>query len=123
MMTGYKPINFETKLRQFSEKWSPKIIAELNDYQFKLAKIEGEFTWHKHVDTDEAFIILKGVLVIEFRDGQIGLKAGEMYVVPRGVEHKPVAEHECHILLVEPKGVVNTGDVKSELSAPNDVWI
>jgi len=119
----FDPINFGKKFEQFSDFWSPRIIAEINDYQFKLAKIKGEFVWHKHDDTDEAFIVLKGELIIEFRDGRVCLEAGEMYVVRRGVEHKPVSENECQILLVEPRGVVNTGDKTNELSAPNDIWI
>ena len=95
----------------------------MNDYQFKLAKIQGEFVWHRHADTDEAFIVLKGEMTIEFRDGRVSLKAGQMFVVPRGVEHKPVAPEECSILLVEPRGVVNTGDAGGKLTAPNDVWV
>ena len=117
------PINFADKLRQFSEHWSPRVIAEMNDYQFKLVKIEGEFVWHQHEDTDEVFIVLDGAMAIEFRDGHVEMKAGEMFVVPRGVEHKPVAGAECSVLLVEPRGVVNTGDTKGELTAANDVWV
>ncbi len=98
------------------------MVAELNDYQFKIARIQGDFVWHRHEDTDEAFIVLDGAMSIEFRDGRVELAAGEMYVVPRGVEHRPVAEHECRILLVEPRGVVNTGDAGGGYTAPNDVW-
>jgi len=123
MENNYKPINFSEKFSLFSEAWSPKVIAELNDYQLKLARLKGEFVWHKHVDTDEAFIVLSGELTIKFRDGQVNLAAGEMFVVPKGVEHKPVAEKECQVLLIEPKGVVNTGDVQSEFTTSNDVWI
>lgn len=123
MKNNYKSINFGEKLSLFSETWSPKIIAELNDYQFKLAKLKGEFVWHKHDDTDEAFIVLYGELTIQFRDDQVNLTAGEMYIVPKGIEHKPVAEKECQVLLVEPKGVISTGDAKSNLTASNDVWI
>lgn len=119
----HKPINFKEKLALFSETWSPRVIAELNDYQFKLVKLEGEFVWHKHDDTDEAFIVIKGDLSILFREGQVDLTSGEMYIVPKGIEHKPLAEKECHVLLIEPKGVVNTGDVKGDLTAANDVWI
>jgi len=107
----------------FSKTWSPKVIAELNDYQFKLAKLKGEFVWHKHKDTDEAFIVLDGKLAIQFRDGKINLTAGEMFIVPKGTEHKPVAVNECHVLIIEPKGVVNTGEVESQLTSKNDVWI
>lgn len=119
----YQPINLEEKLRKFSEHWSPKIIAGMNNYHFKLAKIEGEFIWHDHKETDEVFLVLKGTLQIHFRDGRVTLNEGEMYVVPRGVQHKPVAGTECHIMLVEPAGTVNTGDVTGELTAKADAWI
>ena len=119
----YQPINFEEKLLKFSEHWSPKIIAQLNDYHLKLAKVHGEFVWHDHPETDEVFLVVKGQLKILFRDGDVLLNEGEMFVVPKGVEHKPVAEKECHILLVEPAGTANTGDVKDELTAPNNIWI
>ena len=119
----FQPINFEEKLLKFSEHWSPKIIAQLNDYHLKLAKVQGEFVWHDHTETDEVFVVVKGQLKILFRDGNVLLNEGEMFVVPKGVEHKPVAENECHILLIEPAGTVNTGDVKDELTAPNNIWI
>lgn len=118
-----KSINFTEKFEKFSEHWTPKVIAEMNDYQFKLVKVAGEFVWHSHADTDETFIVLKGSLCIKFRDGEVNLAEGEMYVVPKGIEHKPVAENECQILLIEPKNIVNTGEVASELTADNDVWI
>jgi mannose-6-phosphate isomerase-like protein (cupin superfamily) len=120
---SYQPINFKDKFAKFDNHWSPRVIAEMNDYQFKLVKVAGEFVWHDHPDTDEVFIVMDGVLDIEFEDGKVTLAAGEMYVVPKGVRHKPMAAQECKILLVEPKGVVNTGDAKSELKAENDVWI
>lgn len=120
---NYQPINFDEKLRKFSEHWSPRIIAQLNDYHLKLVKVQGEFVWHDHPDTDELFMVIKGQLEILFRDGKVVLNEGEMFVVPKGVEHKPAAESECHILLIEPAGVVNTGDVKDVLTAPNDIWI
>ena len=116
-------ISLAAKLSLFSEHWTPKVIAEMNDYQFKLAKVHGEFVWHQHEETDETFIILDGELKIEFRDRIMHLSAGEMVVVPKGVEHRPVADKECHILLIEPKGVVNTGGEEGELTAPNDDWI
>ncbi|HJR79944.1 MAG TPA: cupin domain-containing protein [Anaerolineales bacterium] len=116
-------INFQKKLAKFSEHWSPKIIAQMNDYHFKIVKVQGEFVWHDHPETDEVFIVLKGQLEIQFRDGNVQLSEGEMFVVPKGMEHKPVAEAECHILLVEPAGTVNTGDVVSEKTVANDVWI
>lgn len=119
----YQSINFQDKLSKFSEHWSPKIIAQMNDYHFKIVKVQGEFIWHDHLETDEVFVVLKGQLQIHFRDGRVLLKEGEMFVVPKGVEHKPVAPQECHILLVEPTGTVNTGEVVSEKTAANDVWI
>ncbi len=120
---NYQPVNLQEKLTKFSGQWSPKIIAQMNDYHFKLAKVQGEFVWHDHPETDEVFLIVKGKLDIHFRDGVVSLNEGEMYAVPKGVEHKPVAEAECHILLIEPAGTVNTGDVVSQKTAPNDVWI
>jgi len=120
---NYQPVNFKDKFAKFSEPWSPRIIAQMNDYHFKLAKVQGEFVWHNHPETDEVFLIVKGQLDIHFRDGLVTLKEGELYVVPKGVEHKPAAADECHILLVEPAGTVNTGDVVSEKTAPKDVWI
>ena len=116
-------VNFNDKLSKFSDHWSPKVIAEMNDYQFKLAKLHGEFVWHNHPDTDEVFIVISGQMKIELEDEMIELSAGEMYVVAKGVMHKPSAEYECQVMLVEPRGVVNTGDVQSELTASNDVWI
>ena len=118
-----KKINLKDKLSKFSEHWSPRIIAEMNNYQFKLAKIKGEFVWHDHKDTDEVFIVIEGTMSIEFRDGMLELGEGELCVVPKGVEHKPYAENECKIMLVEPRGVVNTGDAESEFTASNDVWV
>lgn len=118
-----KSINFSEKLNKIAELWTPKVIAEMNDYQFKLAKVGGEFVWHSHPQTDEVFVVLSGSLVIRMPDGDVRLEEGEMYVVKKGVQHQPVAEQECHILLIEPKGVVNTGDVDSQLTAKNDVWV
>lgn len=120
---NYQPINFEEKLGRFSEHWAPRIIAQLNDYHFKLAKVQGEFVWHDHPETDEVFIVVKGKLDILFRDGKISLTEGEMFVVPKGLEHKPIARDECHLLLIEPAGTINTGDIRNDLTAPNDVWI
>jgi len=120
---SYQAINFKKKLDSFSEHYSPKVIAEMNDYQFKVVKIQGEFVWHDHKETDETFIVLEGSLRIDFRDGHVDLSEGEMYVVPKGVEHKPYAEHEAKVLLIEPRGVVNTGDESVSLTAEDDVWI
>jgi len=119
----YKAVNFEQKLGLFDEHWTPKVIAEMNDYQFKIVKIQGDFVWHDHPDTDETFIVLDGRLRIDFRDGHVDLGTGEMFVVPKGVEHKPYAENEVKALLIEPRGVVNTGNQGGELTAANDVWI
>jgi mannose-6-phosphate isomerase-like protein (cupin superfamily) len=121
--TKYQPINFQEKFGKFSEQWSPKIIAQLNDYHFKLAKVQGEFIWHDHPETDEVFIVVKGSLDILFRDGKVSLSEGEMFVVPKGVEHKPVAGNECHILLIEPAGTVNTGNVTDARTSLDQVWI
>ncbi len=120
---NYFPINFKEKLSKFCDHWSPKVVAEMNDYQFKLVKVKGEFVWHDHPDTDEVFIVLEGKLDIEFRDSKVTLESGEMFVVPKGIEHRPVAEKECKMMLIEPKGVINTGEVESDLTAENDVWI
>jgi mannose-6-phosphate isomerase-like protein (cupin superfamily) len=119
----YSVINFQEKLAKFSDHWAPRVIAQMNDYHFKLVKIQGEFVWHSHPETDEVFLVIDGEMCIELRDGQVDLKAGEMFVVTRGVEHKPVAESECKILLVEPVGTTNTGDAGGEMTAENNVWI
>jgi len=120
---NYQTINLQDKLTKFSEHWSPKIIAQMNDYHFKLAKVQGEFIWHDHPETDEVFLVIKGKLQIHLRDGVVTLNEGEIFVVPKGVEHKPVAEEECHILLIEPAGTINTGEIIDEKTAPNNVWI
>ena len=116
-------INLQEKLSLFSEHWTPKIIQELNDYQIKLVKIEGEFVWHDHADTDELFLVIEGSMEIEFEEHTMLLNAGEMCVVPKGVKHKPSAKNECKVMLIEPRGVINTGDNKGNLTAKNDVWI
>ena len=118
-----KKINLKEKLSKFSDHWSPKIIAERNDYQFNLVKIKGDFVGHNHADTDEVFIVVEGKMKIEFENETVELNEGEMYVVPKGVEHKPFAEDECKIMLVEPRGVVNTGNTEGDLTASNDVWV
>lgn len=116
-------INFQAKLKKFSDHWSPKVIAELNDYQFKLVKIKGEFIWHNHKNTDEAFVVLDGKIYIEFEDKTEEIKRGEMIIVPKGVKHKPYAKKEANIMIIEPKGVVNTGEKIDKLTAPNDDWV
>ena len=116
-------INLNEKLSMFSEHWSPKIVAEMNDYHIKLVKIKGDFVWHNHEDTDEVFIVIEGNMKIEFEKKTVELNEGEMYVVPKGVNHKPFAESECKIMIIEPSGVVNTGNIESNLTASNEVWI
>jgi mannose-6-phosphate isomerase-like protein (cupin superfamily) len=117
------PINFIDKFSQFAELWSPKIIAQMNDYHFKIAKIQGEFVWHSHPETDETFIVIQGKMQIKLRETVINLKAGEMCVVPKGVEHKPVADDECHILMVELAGTVNTGNAGGKKTVTEIEWI
>lgn len=120
----YRAISFDEKFALFTERFQPKVVAQMNDTQFKLARVEGDFVWHAHQDTDEAFLVVDGELVIEFRDGEVTLRRGEMFVVPKGKEHKPRASTECRILLIEPAGTVNTGDATTgALTAPNDAWI
>lgn len=116
-------INIKSKLKTFSDLWSPKVIAEMNDYQFKLVKIKDDFIWHSHEDTDEVFIVLEGSMHIEFNDEIINLSEGELLVVPKGTKHRPFAHEEATIMLVEPRGVINTGDTNSDLTAKNDQWI
>jgi mannose-6-phosphate isomerase-like protein (cupin superfamily) len=120
---NYEAINFGKKFKLFDEHWQPKVIAEMNDYQFKIVKLEGDFIWHDHKNTDETFIVLEGTLRIDFRDGAVHVSTGEMFVVPKGVEHKPYAEREVKLLLIEPRGVVNTGHEGGDRTAQNDVWI
>ncbi|MBD9503248.1 cupin domain-containing protein [Pseudomonas sp. BGr12] len=122
-MTQRQPINLQDKLGRLTETWQPRVIAEMNDYQLKVVKLQGDFVWHSHADTDETFIVLGGELRIDFRDGPLTLRAGELYVVPRGVEHKPYAEHEVQLMLIEPRGVLNTGDQGGERTAENDRWV
>ena len=116
-------INLQSKFELFSEYWSPKIIAEMNNYQFKLVKIKGEFTWHEHKKTDEVFIVIEGSMGIEFKDRTVELNAGEMIVVKKAEQHKPFANEECKVLIIEPRGVVNTGNSSGDLTAENDIWI
>ena len=118
-----KKINLKSKFQKFTDQWSPKVIEEMNDYQFKLVKIEKDFTWHKHDDTDETFLVIEGKMGIEFEDQTIELKEGEMIVIPKGKKHKPYADKEAKIMIIEPKGVTNTGDVVNELTSKNDQWI
>lgn len=114
------PIDIAQKLSLFTEHWSPKVIARLNDYEVKLVKLEGEFVWHKHDETDELFLVIAGELTIQLRDGDVTLGPGQLFVVPRGVEHCPIAAGEVHAMLIEPAGVVNTGDAGGALTASFD---
>ena len=117
------PVNLKSKFDLFSDHWAPRVIAQMNDYQFKLVRLQGEFVWHEHSDTDETFLVIEGAMSIEFTDRVVELKSGEMMVVRRGEPHRPYAEHECKVMIIEPKGVVNTGDSGGEFTAQNDVWI
>jgi len=110
-------VDLRTKLDLFSEHWSPKLVARLNDYEVKLVKIKGEFVWHTHEDTDELFLVIDGELTIQLRDRDVMLAPGQLFVVPRGVEHCPRADGEVSALLLEPAGVVNTGDAGGQLTA------
>jgi mannose-6-phosphate isomerase-like protein (cupin superfamily) len=116
-------INLSDKLSQFTDLWSPKIVAQMNDYHLKLTKFQGDFVWHSHPDTDEVFIVLKGEMRIDFRDGPVAVREGEMIVVPKEVEHKPYADEECHIMLIEPAGTPNTGDVGGDRTVDSPEWI
>jgi mannose-6-phosphate isomerase-like protein (cupin superfamily) len=120
---NHAAINFRQKLDLIIEHWQPRVVAEMNDYQFKLVRLQGDFVWHDHPETDETFIVIDGTLRIDFRDGAVSIAAGEMFVVPRGVQHKPSAEGEVKLLLIEPRGVLNTGREGGERTAENDVWI
>ncbi|HCJ6521120.1 TPA: cupin domain-containing protein [Enterobacter cloacae] len=119
----HQPVNLENKFSLFDAHWQPKVIAQMNDYQFKIVKIEGDFIWHSHPETDEAFIVVEGVLRIDFRDGHVLVNPGELYVVPKGVEHKTSAEGTVKMMMIEPCGVLNTGHEGGERTAENDVWI
>lgn len=120
---NYKPINLQMKFGLFKEQWQPKVIAALNDYQIKIVRVEGDFVWHDHQDTDEAFFVIEGELRIDFEDGQIDLSEGELFVIPKGVRHKTSAEKEVKLMLIEPRGVLNTGDEGGERTAELDAWI
>ena len=118
-----KKINLKSKFQKFTDQWSPKVIEEMNDYQFKLVKIENDFTWHKHDDTDETFLVIEGKMGIEFKDQTVELSEGEMIVIPKGKKHKPYADKEAKIMIIEPKGITNTGDVTNDFTAENDQWV
>jgi mannose-6-phosphate isomerase-like protein (cupin superfamily) len=120
---AYEPVNLQEKLGLLEERWSPRVIAEMNDYQFKVVKLEGDFIWHDHPDTDETFFVVEGTLRIDLPDGAVAIGPGELFVVPKGVRHKPYAEGEVKLMLIEPRGVRNTGNEGGDRTAANDVWI
>jgi mannose-6-phosphate isomerase-like protein (cupin superfamily) len=118
-----RAINLREKCRLLSDSWQPRVVAELNDYQLKVVRVEGDFVWHAHPETDEAFLVLSGALRIDLPEGSVDLREGELFVVPRGVQHKPHASSPTEVLVIEPRGVHNTGDAGGDRTAPLDVWI
>lgn len=122
-VSSYRSINLAAKLALFDDHWFPRVVAEMNDYQFKLVKFQGEFVWHEHKHTDEVFLVLEGEMEIAFHDGAVVVRAGEMFVIPKGRQHITRATRECHALLIEPRGVVNTGDAGGALTAQSEVWV
>lgn len=114
-----RKVNLASKLASFTDHWQPRTVAEFNGHDVMVVKVQGEFSWHKHDDTDDFFLVLQGRLVIELRDGAVELGPGELFIVPKGVEHRPVAAEEVHVLLIEPTGTPNTGD--PETAAPRRV--
>ena len=123
MSVSRTAVNLQDKLALIPDFWQPRVVAEMNDYQFKLVRIEGDFLWHDHAETDETFLVLDGILRLDFRDGHVLVGPGEMYVVPKGVEHKPFAEKEVRMMLIEPRGTLNTGTEGGDRTAQNDLWI
>ena len=120
---NYKSINLQEKFSFLTELWSPRVVAEMNDYQFKISKLKGDFIWHDHPETDEAFVVIEGCLRIDLPDGAVNIQPGEMFIVPKGVRHKPFAQEEVKLLVIEPRGVKNTGHEGGERTASNDVWV
>ncbi|MBU04102.1 MAG: cupin [Euryarchaeota archaeon] len=116
-------VNLKQKFSKFSDHWSPKVIAEMNDYQFKIVKIKNDFVWHSHEETDEVFFVIDGEMSIHFEDSIVELNKGELIVVPKGIRHMPSSEEECLVMLVEPRGTINTGDNVGDLTADNDIWL
>ncbi|WPN44730.1 MULTISPECIES: cupin domain-containing protein [unclassified Pseudomonas] len=116
-------INLAQKASLIDQQWSPRVVAEMNDYQFKVVRIEGEFIWHTHPETDEAFFVLEGKLRVDLPHGSVYVAPGELYVVPRGVEHRTASEGEARLMMIEPRGILNTGQEGGERTANNDVWI
>ena len=120
---GAHAVNLAHKASLIDQPWSPRVVAEMNDYQFKVVRIEGEFIWHSHPETDEAFFVLEGTLRIVLPHGSVYVAPGELYVVPRGVEHRTAAEGEARLMMIEPRAILNTGHEGGERTANNDVWI
>jgi mannose-6-phosphate isomerase-like protein (cupin superfamily) len=118
-----QPVNLLHKATIIDAQWSPRIVAEMNDYQFKVVRIEGEFIWHSHPETDEAFLVLDGELRIDLHHGPVFVGPGELYVVPRGTEHRTAALSETRLLMIEPRGILNTGHEGGERTAENELWI
>lgn len=122
-ITSDQPINFQEKLAKFSQYWTPKLLEKFDDYYIKAAKMKGEFVWHSHAENDELFIVLSGNLKILFRDREVLIKSGECFVVPKGIEHKPIADQEVCCILIEKTGTLNTGDQGSERTVSDEEWI
>lgn len=122
-LKGFMKVNIEKKFQLFNEYWCPKILGAVNNHYVKIFKAKGELVWHKHEHEDEFFLVVKGQLKIKLRDQEVTLNKGEFFIVPKGVEHLPVAEEEVHVLLFEPKNVINTGDIVSEQTVKNLEWI
>jgi mannose-6-phosphate isomerase-like protein (cupin superfamily) len=122
-MPGSEIVRFPEKFGKVAEHWSPKIVAQMNDLHVKIAKIEGEFVWHSHADTDELFWVHKGRFDMHYRDRVVTLTEGDLHIVPKGVEHRPVAAEECEIIMIEPAGTVNTGDAGGNLTVEEPPWI
>tara|TARA_B100000700_G_C14903346_1_gene788480 strand:+ start:828 stop:1193 length:366 start_codon:yes stop_codon:yes gene_type:complete len=118
-----KPININSKFKLFSDYWSPRVVAEINNYQIKLVKIKGDFIWHQHKETDEVFLVIEGSMGIQFKEGTVLLNKGEMFVVKKSKRHKPFAIEECKVMIIEPKGVINTGEKECEFTFKNNLWI
>jgi mannose-6-phosphate isomerase-like protein (cupin superfamily) len=116
-------VNLQEKFSRLTEYWAPRVIAEMNDYQFKVVRLQGDFVWHDHPETDETFLVMEGSLRIDFPDGAVQIGPGELFVVPKGTRHKPYAENEVKLLLIEPRGVQNTGNEGGDRTASNDIWI
>ena len=116
-------VNLDQKFTLFNEQWKPKIVGELNGQHVKLGKIEGFFVWHQHENEDELFLVVKGQMRLEFRDSTVDIDEGEFIIVPRGIEHRPVADGECHILIFEPTSTLNTGNVQDEFTVIEPEWI